>query len=462
MASKSYQLNDLFSFAWSIFLVLHFVVYATEYDAPLYLTTWLIPIVGLALLYLPGNVYIFGVSVVVLLVDLVLQMPVFSNHTMLKNVVVLGFVLAYLGALWQKRRGRSASYYDIAAPVGRSALLVMYFFGVFHKVNADFLNPEVGCATALWFRMPLGISALWSPWVGYGIAYGTLIIESLLILMLITKPYRNYAVVFGVAFHGLLGMSGYAFYPPFSTLTVALHLLFLSPEDIQKIQASSVWLRLKILFRSKLGVIIIAAWLSGIYFLAYSQTFGLAGLLWFCAVVVLLYVLIASGVVRIEQGRFWGLDALVSSVLWLNLVPILFFLNCLAPYLGLKTAQSMNMFANLRLEGGVNNHLIMRYVPAPFGYLEDTVRIEHSDGDSYLNYIATNHLGLVYYDLLNRLERNRDATVSFYRDDAFHGNVKYQNLQSDADKLLHPRWFRAWFHFTLVDFAEPKPCAHNR
>ena len=76
-----------------------------------------------------------------------------------------------------------------------------------------------------------------------------------------------------------------------------------------------------------------------------------------------------------------------------------------------------------------------------------------------MDYVVGNDRGLVYYDLLNRLERNRNMTVSFYRNDKFHDQVKYQDLKEDADKLLHPRWFRAWFHFYPVDFTEPKPCA---
>lgn len=462
MTNSNPQLNYFFSIVWSVFLSLHFVVYATEFNAPLYLTTLLIPIVGLVMLWRPGNGYLFGVSLVVLLADGVLQMPVLSNHTILKNVVVLGFFLAYPVVHWLKKFGEEFSYHDIAAPIGRSALLVMYFFGVFHKVNADFLNPEVGCATALWLKMPLGIGSLWDPRIGYGIAYGTLVIESLLILMLITNRYRNHAVVLGVAFHGFLGTSGYAFYPPFSTLTVALHLLFLSPEDAKKIQSSRVWLWFKTFFKSPLGVAVTAAWLSGIFFLAYSWSFGLAGLLWFCGVIVLVYILLASELLRVERGHLWDMKALVGPVRWLNLLPILFFLNCFAPYLGLKTAQSMNMFANLRLEGGVNNHLIMRHFPVPFGYVDDTVRVMSSRGSPYLRYIADENLGLVYYDLLNRLERNRNVAVSFYRNGKFYEKVRYQDLQEDADKLLHPRWFRAWFHFAPVDFTEPKPCAHNR
>ena len=100
----------------------------------------------------------------------------------------------------------------------------------------------------------------------------------------------------------------------------------------------------------------------------------------------------------------------------------LFFLNCMMPYFGLKTAQAINMFANLRLEGGINNHLVMTWAPAPFDYLDDLVVVRAASGDRFLEYIAESDFGLVYYDLLNRLDRSPDARVTFELDGVVHEN----------------------------------------
>ena len=32
--------------------------------------------------------------------------------------------------------------------VARYLLAIMYFYGIFHKINTDFLNPQVSCAVA--------------------------------------------------------------------------------------------------------------------------------------------------------------------------------------------------------------------------------------------------------------------------------------------------------------------------
>src|SRR5690606_24843436 len=97
---------------------------------------------------------------------------------------------------------------------------------------------------------------------------------------------------------------------------------------------------------------------------------------------------------------------------WLNVVGIVFFVSCALPYLGLKTAQTVNMFSNLRLEGGVNNHLIMRALPMPFGYLDDLVEITEASGDRVLEQAARFKFGLVYYHLLHRLDGAPEAKVS--------------------------------------------------
>jgi len=44
------------------------------------------------------------------------------------------------------------------------------------------------------------------------------------------------------------------------------------------------------------------------------------------------------------------------------------------------------MFANIRLEAGVSNHLIMKNAPKPFKYLEDIVEIQSSEGGGELKY----------------------------------------------------------------------------
>ena len=66
------------------------------------------------------------------------------------------------------------------------------------------------------------------------------------------------------------------------------------------------------------------------------------------------------------------------------------------PYLGLETAQTVNMFANLRLEGCVRNYLALAHPPGPFGYLEDIVLIDDSGDDPGLEWYRRGGYAIVY------------------------------------------------------------------
>ena len=134
--------------------------------------------------------------------------------------------------------------------------------------------------------------------------------------------------------------------------------------------------------------------------------------------------------------------------------------NGFAPYLGLKTAQTFSMFANLRLEGDQPNHLILRRPPGPFHYLADPVRVISADNAPRLETLARRELSVTRYDLLNQMERaGENAAVTYQRPGESPIRVTRSELRDAFDDRLHPRWFRAWFHFAPVNPATPKPCA---
>lgn len=128
------------------------------------------------------------------------------------------------------------------------------------------------------------------------------------------------------------------------------------------------------------------------------------------------------------------------------------------PYLGLKSAQAINMFANLRLEGGYSNHLVLRSPPGPFGYLEDVVAIESAEGSRHLEALARHGLYLVYYGLLDRLDREPQARVTFVRDGRRFENMDAAALAEEIERTLHPRWVRKFFHFAPVDLTPSPRC----
>jgi len=448
----------VFVWGWAIFSMLHFIVYFTQFNTPLYLSTWLIPLLALPLIVKPRSKRLFLFLVLVQITDALLQMPSFSNHTALKNFFLLAVAIS---GLFHAMRGDSwAKFVETLMPLGRALLCIMYIFGVWHKINTDFLDPNVSCAPALWAEMPVFLSVIDHPMMDWLGIYGTLVIESLILGCLLIRRLRWIGIVVGVLFHSLLGLSQYAFYPAFSSLTVALHLLFLSPRAAEKITSSKIWRTLiepgRYLWLRVLGC---SVWLGAIAFLASIALYSAAAAVWLIGMTWFFRLLFEES--RQDDSRGW-LEMIWSPLLIGNVVTVLFFLNCITPYLGLKTAQSMNMFANLRLEGGVSNHLILSNPPGPFNYLEDVVSVTASSGSIYLMQLQRDNYGLTYYQLLSLLADSPEVEVSFERNGMVYLDQNSQSLEFDIEEILHPFWFRKWFHFIPVDLKTPKRCALDK
>ena len=446
----------LFGIAWGFFCFLHLVSYAFFFHSEVYPTTVAIGALGVALIYKPASHRVFFLSIPVMCIDAWLQAPMFSNHTMLKNFVLLTMLGA--GARQMLRGGNWDDFLRDFVPGLRVLLAVMYVFGVFHKINSDFLNADTSCAVALWVRMPLGLPAIDHPLFLQLTMWGTLVIETLILLCLLLPSLRGVGIWIGIAFHSLLGMSEYAMYPQFSLLTVCLHLAYLDGRAVQRLALSPVWIGAERFAISRRGRTAIAGWLVLIAVIARTGAYSSVGIA-FLLPVLLLLLLLAHLPRRVEAGRE---RLLWSRSLAVNLISLLFFFNCITPYLGLKTSQSMNMFANLRLEGGISNHRLLPNAPGPFHYLEDLIEIEAVRGSQYLAYVQREDLRMVYYDFLDQLDREPHAVVSYIRNGVLHENQTASMLATERERVLHPAWMRKWFHFNPVDLREPKPCALDR
>ena len=389
-------------------------------------------------------------------VSTVLQAPAHSNHTMVRSAVLLGYWASFFFAL--AKGSRWSAHFANFTVAGQGALLVMYAFGGFHKINTDFLNPETSCAVALWRQMPEPLGWLDVPLVHHATIYGTFIVEGAIFLMLLTPRLRHYGIVAGILFHILIALSGYAMYISFTMLSISLHALFLSGDGAERVAASRGIriLRMRLInpLYAAIGLLLIAGLALAASLEEYSLVTALAlpFVLPFCLLVVrhgrsIQPLLRLRGPERNRAAIAIGTD-----------VTVLFFANCAMPYLGLKSAQAVNMFANLRLEGGVSNHLVLPHPPDPFGYLEDIAVIKDSGGDAGLEWFRQGSYAIVYHDLLVRLQQRPEIVVSFARGGRTYERVGAADLADDTAELLHPEWFRKWFHFQPAALQRPEPC----
>ena len=85
-----------------------------------------------------------------------MHMPVASNNKMISAFMNAGVLIIAIQAYVTIGHGEPIRemLYERMRVVGRALLAVMYFYGIFHKINTDFLDPSVSCASRCTRRSP--------------------------------------------------------------------------------------------------------------------------------------------------------------------------------------------------------------------------------------------------------------------------------------------------------------------
>ena len=383
--------------------------------------------------------------------------------------LALFLVLPILGSalylfFWEGEVTREKMY-ALYAPAGRWLLIIMYFWGTFHKINTDFFNPDSSCATLLMrsldYIVPFGLAEVF--WVHVLAIYGTLILETAVMVMLLIPSQRYNARILGLCFHILIGFSYFRDYRAFSLLAIALHTLFLpagSAENVLKTWDKAMrWLKERTALRwvgdktvfwsliSLCGSFLIV----GIVF-TYSALFW--GILCFFILLWMLCTRASPTVYRRQTFKKYFRPAVPS----LLLIPFAYFVLCGMPYVGLKTAQALNMFSNLHTEGGYSNHY---FFPKPlylFDYQKDIVKITRMDDrempDGPLEPTVGRHMGRVYYDFIYMLKKAPDMYVEYQVNDGKTRIYKGDGDIPDLDILL-PYPLEKFFVFNPVFLGTP-------
>ena len=326
---------EIFGSFFALFSIFHFFNYAFEYNR--FPPQWDMVVLVLAaviLLFRPSSARVLWLLMLVSTVSTVLQAPAHSNHTMVRSALLLGYWASFFFAM--ARGSRWSAVFSNFTVAGQGALLVMYAFGVFHKINTDFLNPETSCAVVLWQHMPEPLGWLDGPLVHHATIYGTFIVEGAIVLMLLTPRLRHYGIVAGILFHILIALSGYAMYITFTMLSISLHTLFLSGEGAGRIVASRGIRMLRVrLFNplyAAIGLLLIAGLALAAALEAYSLVTALA--LPFVLPFCLLVVRHGRSAQPLLQLRGTGRNR--AAMVIGTVVTVLFFANCAMPYLGLN------------------------------------------------------------------------------------------------------------------------------
>jgi hypothetical protein len=193
--------------------------------------------------------------------------------------------------------------------------------------------------------------------------------------------------------------------------------------------------------------------------LAISQSFLLGG------VALLLIPLIreflsADRVWKWEGVKVW--DGSAPSIFLL--FPLVWLLWGMTSYLGLRTSANLSMLSNLRTEGPVSNHIILRNNPLKFwDYQEDRVRIIDLDKGApevghHFAAKGGHSLPLVEFRKLVIMWRESGSKVAMTYQ--YHSEpVRTEDIVNDANWALVDRnWETFWLDFRAVQDSGPNEC----
>ena len=359
------------------------------------LPPWLLSglvLAAVAVIHRPDSVGRLLCLAIVQLLDVAYYLPVVPNHWLLTGIVSLAILGAAVVVVL--RAGRVAvelgELYQTLTPPVRISAAIFYFFTFFHKLNADFLNPDVSCAVRFFEQTlapfaPLGLAAL--PGVGVAVIWATLAAELFLAVGLAVPRWRQAACLLGAGFHLLLALDAPHIFYNFSAVMFAVLWVCLPASRAAWIARQQGGRFGRWHFLGGYALIVGLAWwfpaeagrvtafgFSGLWFAFALTLLSRAGLLGRCNMLQLARATRRSRtrptppapIAARPRRRIAGV---------LLLLPALVLLNGLSPYLGLKTRTAWQMYSNLNLAADDSNHYLIPYSLDVGGFLADSVRI---------------------------------------------------------------------------------------
>lgn len=419
------------------------------------------------------------------------QLPYMGNHLFFTLCVTLSMLLAIAWRAVVPERGArgagkplSASAFDLFAPVLRIEIIVLYFWVVIHKLNWDYLNPEVSCAWELYLgviefmQVRFGIPMPGWSWLAYPGLYGALLAEAAIPLLLAFRKTRKLGIFFGLLFHLMLSFHNNEYIASFSFMLYAAYILFLP---------GAVWVSVVDRWRSgsiggwfagrgwRMSAAIVAglALYGGVIVALAASTAGLNKasvidtlhrysdpvifIVWLCWAVVGIAVFL-----RWRRSKWSDQDngwARVPMPLF-YLCPLLIWLIGWSPYVGLKTHHAFAMFSNLRTEANQTNHL---FIPVSFRlvpYQDDPVAILRSDIEQLPVSVAGQRM--TWFEFRRLIHEAQPGTsVTYQRAGEEPVTLKAEDVTSQAELSPPPYWLRKTQLYKAVPNAnEPCPCRH--
>lgn len=431
--------------------------------------TWSVIATAILLAMNPRNTGLLLALAVLMSLQYGLRLPVSSNNQTIALFMNGGIIVAFF---MQRARGvpinaREVPYEQLRV-IARGLLAVMYFYGIFHKINTGFLDPAVSCATALYqpLTRPFGLE---NNLVGqYAAIYSTFIVEAIALVCLYRRRFFWVGLLVSLPFHYVIPISGYSWYLDFSSLVFALYMLSVPREVAAGLYATGVAL-LRRPFRMRAGPSFLLH-VAGFWGVAAATIVVTAylfypdrgeALLWHSAWLLvwtafggLAMILIIRAALLEYPYETRGKTTRQSW--WVYAIPAVLFAASASPYIGLKTESSIAMFSNLHTEGRVTNHLLFDQPPYLFPYQEKVVRIIDTSSPDLKSRSQKPGFALVEHDLALRLRGEPEMWVTYEVDGQRFERITDATFPGHRPNLIE----RKLLDFKPVDWTRPKVCSH--
>jgi hypothetical protein len=418
---------------------------------------YLLTLLGILVLLRPRALPLFLALLVMQVGMVVHQLPHrASNHWVLTGLVALTILLCWATIAVRRRtlHVSGGELFTAFAPAARLQLLLLYFFAVLHKLNADFLSAATSCGAEHAARLASVLPGLAAgPALEHGAIWGTLAVEAAIPILLVPRRTRLYGLALGVVFHLLLVFDlNWVFYD-FSALIYALFFLFVADLALRAVDGARTesglaarafrWAtsdRVHAVVRAALVAMAVTVVLGAIYGLATGKGPGshpgLVELIRHLPRPVFVLYALAAAVLwllmrrhddgDVRSGPAPGLRPTAVGALMVAVVA----LNGFAPYLGLKTTNAFSMFSNLRTEGGRTNHLFIPPQLQVAGYQRDLVAVVESSAPALQRAAERGYL-LTFFEFRHLTAASPGHSVRFVRN-----GVEYAVSDVAVDPVL--------------------------
>ncbi|MEO0445607.1 MAG: HTTM domain-containing protein [Verrucomicrobiota bacterium] len=380
-----------------------------------------------------------------------------------------------------------AQILDHVAPVIRMEVILMYFWAVLQKLNADYFDSAVSCAAKLHQDMAELLPFVpEGEWASVAAIYGSLLCELGIPILFLIRQTRPIAFFVAILFHLWLSIHSAPGIYSFSALLFATFFFFL--PNFAGPQIPRVWALQRKWLKERTGTLRWEPWIGP------------------AVIVVFLLAAIWQGSLYLQHGRLretfasanwigfglwaiWGIwmgssylwslsrtcflpqtypSSLRISPLWIGLV--LTMMNGLCPWIGLKTQTSFSMYSNLRTEWE-GNHLFLERVDL-FPFQSDLIQLVESEPDllrlperpTRIQAYANEGRWMPYFELRRLLsEHEGDIRLTYERGGEVHQVWRLRGKIVGNEHLFEtipwvPYHF-LWFRRHLAPDG-PMPCTH--